>query len=304
MTQREKIELLKETIEFLYEKEGRSKNYISNLLKVDRKVLTATIELWGLTQGNSSRLTPSNEKFLNKHRKFIIDRLNSDVAITDIARELGVSRDKINKLIPKDKELTKARDEKQHRSAARKQEKENKKPILYTREQLCGEEWCEILGYDGYEVSNKGTVISYKGNGKYQKLTPYPNVRSGYHYVKVKEKNFALHRLVANAFVEGRSEEKNTVNHIDGNKNNNYAENLEWVSQSDNNKKAYELGRTANIAFANNKKPKYYSLAFDGKEFEFKTVAAMSKFLKLSETQVRRQLSDECENKHSIKIHY
>ena len=36
MTQKEKIEMLKETITFLYEKEGRSKSYISRLLCVDR----------------------------------------------------------------------------------------------------------------------------------------------------------------------------------------------------------------------------------------------------------------------------
>ena len=40
MTQREKIFMLKSTIKYLFEKEGRSKSYISRVLEVDRKTLS------------------------------------------------------------------------------------------------------------------------------------------------------------------------------------------------------------------------------------------------------------------------
>ena len=75
MTNREKIDLLKSTIEFLYTKEGRPKSYIARLLEVDRKVLTGIINEWGLIQANTYHLTPSNKKFINKHKQLIKSRL-------------------------------------------------------------------------------------------------------------------------------------------------------------------------------------------------------------------------------------
>ncbi len=50
-----------------------------------------------------------------------------------------------------------------------------------------------------------------------------------------------MHRLVAEAFVDNPNSEP-TVNHIDGNKLNNYYLNLEFVSYSYNNQHAYDIG--------------------------------------------------------------
>lgn len=50
----------------------------------------------------------------------------------------------------------------------------------------------------------------------------------------------SVHRLVAIYFVFNDDPlEKNTVDHIDGNKQNNNAENLRWLSLSDNVKAYY-----------------------------------------------------------------
>lgn len=43
MTQKDKIELLKDTIAYLYEKEGRSISYISRVLQLNRKELGIAI---------------------------------------------------------------------------------------------------------------------------------------------------------------------------------------------------------------------------------------------------------------------
>lgn len=43
-----------------------------------------------------------------------------------------------------------------------------------------------------------------------------------------------VHRLVATAFVSGRSEKNREVNHIDGNKTNNHYSNLEWTTRKKN----------------------------------------------------------------------
>lgn len=50
-----------------------------------------------------------------------------------------------------------------------------------------------------------------------------------------------VHRLVAMAFVKGMVSGKE-VNHIDGNKRNNAASNLEWVTKSENQLHAYKIG--------------------------------------------------------------
>lgn len=59
----------------------------------------------------------------------------------------------------------------------------------------------------------------------------------GYEQVKLEHKgkqyNKSVHRLVAEAFCEGYSEELQ-VNHIDANRLNNHASNLEWVTAKEN----------------------------------------------------------------------
>lgn len=53
----------------------------------------------------------------------------------------------------------------------------------------------------------------------------------------------AVHRVVAIAFVNNPNPEHNkTVDHIDGDKSNNSADNLEWVSQGENTRRAYLNG--------------------------------------------------------------
>lgn len=93
----------------------------------------------------------------------------------------------------------------------------------------------EIDGFPDYEVSNLGRVCSFKG--KYPKILKLGKDREGYLYVilytgrkRVKKK---VHRLVAEAFVPN-PENKPQVNHIDEDKKNNVAENLEWVTCREN----------------------------------------------------------------------
>lgn len=84
-----------------------------------------------------------------------------------------------------------------------------------------------------YKVSNEGYVLSKKYN---RPLKPCKN-HGGYLLVNLtvngKSKTVAVHRAVAIAFVPGYSIDKQ-VNHKDGNKENNRAENLEWVTPSEN----------------------------------------------------------------------
>jgi len=89
------------------------------------------------------------------------------------------------------------------------------------------------LNYAFHHKSNKFT--HFKKNGKI--LIPYKNV---YGYLTVKlsieniKKTLILHRLIAMTFIGVPEDEKNQVNHIDGNKYNNHIDNLEWCTSKEN----------------------------------------------------------------------
>lgn len=116
--------------------------------------------------------------------------------------------------------------------------------------------WKDIDGYEGlYQVSNLGRVKSLERKDKYgrifkEKVKELQIDKDGYFRTSLwKGKNGSLkqvHRLVAIAFIPNL-ENKPIVNHIDGNKQNNNVENLEWCTNSENDLHAYKLGlRTVN----------------------------------------------------------
>jgi len=114
--------------------------------------------------------------------------------------------------------------------------------------------WKDIPGYEGiYQVSDLGRVKSvdrevmmkgkypYIKNGKIRKQFRY----AGYFSLKLhngsKFEAFKVHRLVAMAFLNHVSDgtHKLVVNHIDFNKSNNRADNLEIITQRENANKIH-----------------------------------------------------------------
>ena len=102
--------------------------------------------------------------------------------------------------------------------------------------------WYPIKGWEGlYEINkngevrnakNKNTIVGDINNCGYYRVSLYNQGQS---------KRYFRHRLVAEQFLD-KPEGKDFVNHIDGDKSNNSLENLEWVSQSENEKHAFENG--------------------------------------------------------------
>ena len=93
------------------------------------------------------------------------------------------------------------------------------------------------LTIEDYEITRDGRVIN-KTNGHV--LKPQPNGK-GYLRVSIGKKLLFVHRLVAEKYVPN-SEGKEQVNHIDGNKLNNCADNLEWVDNQENRNHAVKTG--------------------------------------------------------------
>lgn len=104
-----------------------------------------------------------------------------------------------------------------------------------------GEQWANISGFDNqYKVSNFGRVFSSK-TLKIQEQTPNSSGYLRVHLINKRKDSYVfVHRLVARYFVPN-PDFKSIVNHKDGDKHNNLASNLEWVTASENRRHALDV---------------------------------------------------------------
>jgi hypothetical protein len=103
------------------------------------------------------------------------------------------------------------------------------------------EVWKDAVGYPGYEVSSLGRVRQVR----YLTLSPpipkasYP--RTSLHLGPHKNKTVKVHHLVAEAFL-GPRPAGYEVDHLDFNHTNNRADNLEYVTNEENTRRAVAAG--------------------------------------------------------------
>lgn len=153
------------------------------------------------------------------------------------------------------------------------------------------EKWRPIPGFEGiYEASSHGrirtaegktttsrkhgivhwkqrilkqhTVARKSGSGSDARVTLWKDKEPHY---------FLVSRLVALTWCPGFSKDK-TVNHIDGDPANNKADNLEWVSLSENIRKGFEAGLFSSQKAVILTDPQ-------GKNMSFRSMAEASRFL-------------------------
>ncbi len=111
--------------------------------------------------------------------------------------------------------------------------------------------WKSIKGYEGrYKISNLGRVKSLAridpvGRSHKEIILKPILLINGYFCVNLHKNNTqklkSIHRLVGKMFIKN-PENKPEINHIDGVKTNNNAENLEWCTRKENTKHAVRIG--------------------------------------------------------------
>lgn len=160
------------------------------------------------------------------------------------------------------------------------------------------EEWRPIRGYEGYyEVSNLGRVRSLpreivRTTGAVERragrVMKQHTAGKGYLFISlrrhgIKEQRYA-HRVVAEAFIPGDTSLH--VNHLDCNKTNNRADNLEWATPKANSQHAAANGRVV--------LPAETTLAiFNPKKAKKLTATAVEDIrLRAAQGETRRSLAD------------
>lgn len=284
----------KEAIRHLFEDKRFTILEIAQMFTVPKEQMSAFIKDQGFKR-KRNHIKPSTRKMINKHKAQITKMLRENESILTIAKTINRTPRVTRHIIDMDDDLT--------IELKRRNQRQIDNP--YKENYVCEaihpddiphnntEEWRPILGYDPYEISNQGRIRH--GN----KLLIIRVAAGGYLRVKIKNnngkaKNISVARLVAQTFIPHESIQ-NTVNHKDGNNHNNWASNLEWTTQSENNQHSYTtLNRRKSMLG-----PKRYKKIVYQDKYEFKTLTAFAKFIGKSESQARRWLK-----KPDVKVYY
>jgi hypothetical protein len=151
--------------------------------------------------------------------------------------------------------------------------------------QLTNEEWREIdlKHFFKEDILEKKYFVSNLGRYKNSFGTIMDNYKineNGYIRVYIYKKTFFLHRLIALTFLDN-PENKDQVNHKDGNKLNNCVSNLEWVTNKENQIHKFQNGLGNN----NTRKIKQFDLTGNYLT-EYQSIALAAKSVNISKSSI------------------
>lgn len=116
--------------------------------------------------------------------------------------------------------------------------------------------WKKIERNDNYSINKQGQV---RNDNTGHIKSPFVNVQNDYLIVDLykdnKREKVPIHRLVAEAFIPN-PENKLTVDHIDGNRQNNAIENLRWATYGEQNSRFDTAGVRSESIIVNHYKEK------------------------------------------------
>lgn len=123
--------------------------------------------------------------------------------------------------------------------------------------QLYGDKRTTYTIYENGRIIRNGRIGARGRIIKERELAVHKNT-SGYDRVGMvidgERRDYFVHRVIAELFCD-KPDGCNIVDHIDGNKQNNTAENLEWVTSGENNKRAYAKGLKKPTVLSGEKHP-------------------------------------------------
>jgi hypothetical protein len=153
---------------------------------------------------------------------------------------------------------------------------------------LENEIWKQVV-LENVDMKNKVYYVSNLGRFKNSCGVIMDNYKvndNGYIRVYIYNKTYALHRLIALAFLENK-ENKEQVNHIDGDKLNNSVANLEWVTNAENQIHKFKIGLGNNYT----RKIVQYDLEMN-KIKDFNSIIEASKELNIGKGNIRGVLTN------------
>ena len=109
---------------------------------------------------------------------------------------------------------------------------------------MANEVWKAIKNYEGfYEVSSEGRVrsverLNARGQHRKGKAISANSIQQVSLCKDGKRKNFLVHKLVADAFLEAPQSDEKLI-HVDGNPENNCVENLKWHKKAQRKRNVY-----------------------------------------------------------------
>lgn len=162
-----------------------------------------------------------------------------------------------------------------------------------------------VVGFESlYLVSNQGKVFSIQ---RQRQRATFIHPKTGYEMIILKKGvNKYVHRLVAEAF-HPNPENKPQVNHINGVKADNRAENLEWVTKKENIRHGFSLG-----LMTSNFKNKFLKLNSKAKRVlainqcalvEFDTVKECSSYIGGSYVYLSNDIIDSGKEYRGFKVY-